>query len=234
VNQSSTIGNIATIQYRLDTKSDDPPAQPILLDNTSLDNPPDTYTTFKQPRITINGTQTIFAPVPGVTVPVLPAFVRLYRGPVDTTDYYKNAVAAGAVTPDATDPTKYTITLQDKGLDLSPTGLPDGNYTYYAVAFDAAGNPSGASQPLTITVDTTVPLAPTAITLINNTDVYPANGLSVTKLPPPTLLISGIEPKPAAKTYGNKVILYRNGVQVTTFTPPPPGDRVTGTNTFVT
>lgn len=234
VNQSSTIGNIATIQYRLDTTPEAAPAQPILLDNTSLDNPPDTYTTFKQPRITINGTQTIFAPVPGVTLPVLPAFVRLYRGTVDPANYFTNAVASGAVTPDATDPTKYTITLQDKGLDLSPTGLPDGNYDYYAVAFDASGNPSGASQKLTITVDTTVPLAPTGITLVNNTDVYPANGLSVTNTPPPTLTISGIEPKPGFKTYGNKVIIYRDGVQVTTFTPPPPGDRVTGTNTFVT
>ena len=234
VNQSSTIGNIATIQYRLDTTPEAAPAQPILLDNTSLDNPPDTYTTFKQPRITINGTQTIFAPVPGVTVPVLPAFVRLYRGAVDPANYFTNAVAAGAVTPNATDPTKYTITLQDKGLDLSPTGLPDGVYTYYAVAFDASGNPSGASQALTIEVDTTVPLAPTGITLVNNTDVYPANGLSVTNTPPPTLTISGIEPKPGTKTYGNKVIIYRNGVQVTTFSPPSPGDRVTGTNTFVT
>jgi chitodextrinase len=217
VNQSSTIGNIVTRQFRLDTTPQAAPAPLVLFDNTSLDNPPDTYTTFKNPRVTINGLESPapYAPVPGVTSPVLTTFVRLYRGPVDTSDYSINAVAGGAAATGST-----SLTLQDPGL------LADGVYTYYAVAFDAAGNPSASSAGLTITVDTTTPTAPAPLTLVNNTDVYPANGLSVTNTPPPSITIGGIESFTAGKN-GNLVILYRNGVKVTE-------QRIVGPDTTIT
>jgi hypothetical protein len=217
VNQSSTIGNIVTRQFRLDTTPQAAPAPLVLFDNTSLDNPPDTYTTFKNPRVTINGLESPapYAPVPGVTSPVLTTFVRLYRGPVDTSDYSINAVAGGAAATGST-----SLTLQDPG------PLADGVYTYYSVAFDAAGNPSASSAGLTITVDTTTPTAPAPLTLVNNTDVYPANGLSVTNTPPPSITIGGIESFTAGKN-GNLVILYRNGVKVTE-------QRIVGPNTTIT
>jgi len=61
--------------------------------------------------------------------------------------------------------------------DYSGTALPDGSYTVTAKATDADGNDSPSSPPLSITIDTVAPDAPTILTMSPDTGV-PEDGIT--------------------------------------------------------
>ncbi|NLQ04564.1 Ig-like domain-containing protein, partial [Cylindrospermopsis raciborskii] len=85
------------------------------------------------------------------------------------------------------------------------TPLSQGNYSFTATATDAAGNISNQSNPFSLTVDTTPPLAPTIVNFTD--DVAPLTGTlpsgSTTNDSTPTLNIT-------AET-GSTVQIFRNG-----------------------
>ncbi len=143
VNQSGTIGNIATTRFRLDTTEPAAPGPLTTVINASSG-------AAIQATINVAGLELPpYGPVvPGIQV--LTSFVRLYRGNGEGphTINQLTLVAAGAAATGAT-----SINLLDPNL-LQPNTV----YSYYAVQYDTAGNVSPLSQG--IVVDTTRPAAP--------------------------------------------------------------------------
>ena len=69
-----------------------------------------------------------------------------------------------------------TTTTDSNGdwvFDYTGTALSDGVYTITAVATDLAGNQSTASTPFQFTIDTAAPLAPTSLSLFDETSGIP-------------------------------------------------------------
>jgi subtilisin-like proprotein convertase family protein len=143
VNQSGTIGNIATTRFRLDTTEPAAPGPLTTVINAGSGS-------AIQANINVAGLELPpYGPVvPGLTV--LTSFVRLYRGEGEGPHSFGQLtlVAAGTAAAGAT-----SINLLDPNLLQ-----PDTTYTYYATQYDTAGNVSALSQG--IVVDTTRPAAP--------------------------------------------------------------------------
>jgi hypothetical protein len=70
---------------------------------------------------------------------------------------------------------------------ITTSALSEGGHTLTAKAIDAAGNTSAASSGLTVTIDTTAPLAPSAPDLSAATDTGSANTDNLTKNTTPTI-----------------------------------------------
>ncbi len=81
----------------------------------------------------------------------------------------------------------------------------DGTYSYTARAVDAAGNESGDSTALSVTIDTTAPAAP-ALDLEAASDLGPSNNDNITSDNTPTFDVTG-----AASNYWR---IYRGGTLV--------------------
>ena len=75
--------------------------------------------------------------------------------------------------------------------------IPDGSYVYEAQQVDLAGNASPVTAPsMTITIDTAIPSAPSAVLLDPNSDTGVSNSDGITRITLsafPTFDISGVE-----------------------------------------
>ncbi|MDX6020939.1 Ig-like domain-containing protein [Scandinavium sp. V105_16] len=88
--------------------------------------------------------------------------------------------------------------------------LTDNTYTFTAVATDKAGNPSGASNSFTLTVDTEVLLPPVVEQIVDNVGVIQGNLTNGMFTDDQTLVISGTGQN------GTTVVIYDNGVELGT------------------
>ena len=92
---------------------------------------------------------------------------------------------------------------------IDPGPLFRGSYTYTALQVSVAGNTSLTSTSVTVTIDTSVPPAPT-LALDSSSDTG-AKGDSTTSVTNPFLDVSGV-------VAGATVTLFRNGVSIATLT----------------
>ena len=91
---------------------------------------------------------------------------------------------------------------------ITSSTLAGGSHTLTVKAKDAAGNDSGASSSLSVTIDTTAPNAPTGLDLLAGSDSGTSNTDNITSNNTPTVSGAGAEP-------GSTVTLYdTNGTTV--------------------
>jgi large repetitive protein len=90
------------------------------------------------------------------------------------------------------------------------TSLPDGTYTFTAIATDKAGNPSDVSGSFTLTIDTspTVLLPPVVEHITDNVGIIQGDLTNGMYTDDPTLAISGTAQN------GTTVLIYDNGTQI--------------------
>jgi hypothetical protein len=93
------------------------------------------------------------------------------------------------------------------GLDVS---LAEGVHAVTAIATDLAGNASSDSSPLTITVDTTAPAAPTGLDLAASDDTGVSDSDNITSLSS-SLTISGVSETDANVSLYDSAVLLTSG-----------------------
>ncbi len=110
-----------------------------------------------------------------ITAPAAPTITSPVTGTVtnDNTPTFSGTAEAGTVT--------VTVSLQgggavcvatvqpDNSWSCTPSARPDGEHTFVAVADDGTGNVSDPSAPVTITIDTVAPGAPTVTAPVSGT-----------------------------------------------------------------
>ncbi|MEZ0267186.1 MAG: beta strand repeat-containing protein, partial [Phycisphaerae bacterium] len=96
------------------------------------------------------------------------------------------------------------------GTTYTPSALANGTYVFTVVAVDAAGNASGASAPISVTVDTSILSAP-ALSAASDTGILTTDRLTRLNNATPATALDFVVPGTAA---GATVTLYADGVAI--------------------
>ena len=144
IDQAGNAGNIAVFDVVFDTVAPDAPtALDLLALSDSGISDSDNYTNA------LAGSPTMARPTFGVAGAEAGTTLQLLRDGVVV-----------AMTPEVAGGT----------LQITDDGVPDGTYTYVARLVDRAGNISGDSPSLSVTIDTIAPASPSAIALLQADD----------------------------------------------------------------